>query len=76
LSHTGLIQEIKAGQIDVVVAYKIDRITRYLPDFYEFWKILTRKNGSPSTFVESLKKKGTWDGVNHHHDPCDTDGRN
>lgn len=35
-----LIQEVKAGQVDVVVAYKLDRITRYLPDFYEFWKIL------------------------------------
>ena len=35
-----LIQEVKAGRVDVVVAYKIDRITRYLPDFYEFWKIL------------------------------------
>ena len=37
-----LMQEIKSGQIDVVVAYKIDRITRYLPDFYEFWKILNQ----------------------------------
>ena len=29
-------------QVDVVVAYKIDRITRYLPDFYEFWKVLNQ----------------------------------
>lgn len=37
-----LIQEVKAGQVDVVVAYKLDRITRYLPDFYELWKILNQ----------------------------------
>ncbi len=37
-----LIQEVKAGQVDVVVAYKLDRITRYLPDFYEFWKVLNQ----------------------------------
>ncbi len=35
-----LLAEVRAGNIDVVVAYKIDRISRYLPDFYEFWRIL------------------------------------
>lgn len=37
-----LIQEVQSGHIDVVVAYKIDRITRHLPDFYEFWRILNQ----------------------------------
>lgn len=36
-----LLAEVRAGNIDVVVAYKIDRISRYLPDFYYFWKILS-----------------------------------
>ena len=35
-----LLREVRSGNVDVVVAYKLDRITRYLPDFYEFWKVL------------------------------------
>ncbi len=35
-----LLQEVRAGQIKVVVTYKLDRITRYLPDFYALWKVL------------------------------------
>ncbi|MFT5471421.1 MAG: site-specific DNA recombinase, partial [Verrucomicrobiales bacterium] len=39
-----LCAEIEAGNIDVVVAYKIDRVTRHIGDFYEWWKLLdTRK---------------------------------
>jgi site-specific DNA recombinase len=37
-----LMSDIESGKIDVVVAYKIDRITRSLPDFYEFWRKLER----------------------------------
>jgi site-specific DNA recombinase len=37
-----LIGEINAGNVDVVVTYKIDRITRSLPDFYDFWRMLER----------------------------------
>lgn len=37
-----LLSEIRARNIDVVVAYKIDRISRYLPDFYDFWRTLER----------------------------------
>lgn len=35
-----LLAEVRSGNIDVVVAYKIDRISRCLPDFYEFWRVL------------------------------------
>ena len=35
-----LLSEVRSGNIDIVIAYKIDRISRYLPDFYEFWRIL------------------------------------
>lgn len=37
-----LLSEVRARNVDVVVAYKIDRISRYLPDFYDFWRILER----------------------------------
>lgn len=35
-----LLEEVERGNLDIVVAYKIDRITRSLPDFYEFWRKL------------------------------------
>ena len=35
-----LLAEVRARNVDVVVAYKIDRISRCLPDFYEFWRNL------------------------------------
>lgn len=31
---------VRSGEIKVVVAYKLDRITRSLPDFYDLWKVL------------------------------------
>ncbi len=39
-----LVAEIEAGHVDVVVAYKIDRITRHIGDFYQWWQLLERKN--------------------------------
>lgn len=35
-----VLAEVRAGNIDVVIGYKIDRISRYLPDFYDFWRVL------------------------------------
>ena len=37
-----IMADVENGRIDVVVAYKIDRVTRSLPDFYEFWRRLER----------------------------------
>ena len=31
---------MRAGRVDVIVTYKIDRISRSLKDFYELWEIL------------------------------------
>ncbi len=35
-----LIADFSAGKIDVIVAYKIDRISRSISQFYEVWKLL------------------------------------
>ncbi len=35
-----LLHAIRSGEVKVVVAYKLDRITRSLPDFYALWKVL------------------------------------
>lgn len=34
-----LIDEIEAGNIQAVVVYRLDRLTRSIADFYELWKI-------------------------------------
>lgn len=39
-----LMQDIEAGQIDVVVVYKIDRLTRSLADFVRLIEIFDRRN--------------------------------
>jgi len=35
-----LLRDVRRGEIQVVVAYKLDRISRSLRDFYEFWGVL------------------------------------
>lgn len=39
-----LMGDIRAGKVDIVVVYKIDRISRSLRDFYQFWEILKNHN--------------------------------
>ena len=39
-----LMQDIEAGEIDVVVVYKIDRLTRSLADFVRMIEIFDRRN--------------------------------
>lgn len=35
-----LIEEIEAGNVDVVLVYKIDRLTRSIQDFYKLWEVM------------------------------------
>ena len=35
-----LVQDLSEGKIDAIVTYKIDRISRSLKDFYDFWEVL------------------------------------
>lgn len=35
-----LLRMVKQGEVDVVLVYKLDRISRSLPDFYRFWELL------------------------------------
>lgn len=37
-----LIEAIESGQLDVVLIYKLDRLTRSLKDFYELWEVMKR----------------------------------
>ena len=35
-----LVENVRQGKLDLVIAYKIDRITHSLKDFYDLWDIL------------------------------------
>jgi len=37
-----LLADIEAGKVDIIVAYKIDRISRSISQFYEVWNLLER----------------------------------
>jgi site-specific DNA recombinase len=39
-----LLSDVKGGKIEVVVAYKIDRISRSISQFYEIWNALGKYN--------------------------------
>ena len=52
-----LLAEVRAGNVDVVIAYKIDRISRCLPDFYDFWRVLAQ-HGVTGREAEVLRLLG------------------
>jgi len=35
-----LLGEVRAGNVDMIVVYKLDRISRSLREFYDFWETL------------------------------------
>ena len=50
-----LMTDIEAGQIDVVVVYKVDRLTRALSDFAKLVKVFDRGDVS---FVGAIRRRG------------------
>ena len=50
----GLIQAIKRGEIDVVVTYKLDRVTRSVRDFFDFWQLLEDHGANFVSATESF----------------------
>jgi DNA invertase Pin-like site-specific DNA recombinase len=49
-----LLADIEAGSIDVVIVYKIDRLSRYLPDFAKLIEIFDRHHVSLVSVTESF----------------------
>jgi len=39
-----LIELVKSDEVDVIVVYKLDRLTRSISDFYELWQLLEAHN--------------------------------
>ena len=55
-----LLKDIKAGRVDVVVAYKLDRLSRSLLDFYDLIKVFDAHN---VTFVSVTQHFNTTDAM-------------
>lgn len=51
-----LIEDIKAGKIDVVIVYKIERLVRSIKDFYSLWDLFEAHN---ITFVSARQQFDT-----------------
>ena len=39
-----LLREVRLGNVDMIVVYKLDRISRSLREFYDFWEELQHHN--------------------------------
>jgi site-specific DNA recombinase len=55
-----LLEDVRAGKLDVIVTYKIDRISRSLKDFYDLWETLKAYN---VTFVSATQHFDTSDSM-------------
>jgi DNA invertase Pin-like site-specific DNA recombinase len=53
-----MVRDVRAGKLDAVVTYKIDRVSRTLKDFYKFWEILKAHD---VTFVSATQHFDTSD---------------
>ena len=51
-----LIEDIKAGKLDVVIVYKIERLVRSIYDFYKLWELFQTHN---VTFVSATQQFDT-----------------
>nr|MDA8218849.1 recombinase family protein [Dehalococcoidales bacterium] len=55
-----LMEDVRAGKVDAIVTYKIDRISRSLKDFYDLWEVLKAHN---VTFVSATQHFDTSDSM-------------
>lgn len=53
-SLTHLLADVKAGKVDVIVVYKVDRLTRSLPDFARIVEILDDNDASFVSVTQSF----------------------
>jgi site-specific DNA recombinase len=57
-----LLADIQTGQIDVVVVYKVDRLTRALSDFAKLVDIFDRCSVSFVSITQQFNTTPAWDG--------------
>lgn len=49
-----LMEDVKSGQVDVIVVYKVDRLTRALSDFAKIVDVLDAMLAAPQTTIKEL----------------------
>ncbi len=49
-----LLEDVRQGKLDIVVAYKLDRVTRSLKDFYQLWEVFESHRVSFATASEQF----------------------
>ena len=57
-----LMADIEAGQVDIVVVYKVDRLTRALSDFAKLVEVFDRREVSSSRSPSSSTPPPAWGG--------------
>ncbi len=56
-----LLGDVAAGKIDIIVVYKIDRLTRSLTDFAKLNEILDQNNVSFVAVTQQFTPRRPWD---------------
>ncbi len=54
--------DIAAGKVDVIVVYKVDRLTRALTDFARIVEVLDAKGASFVSVTQALNSTTSMDG--------------
>lgn len=55
-----LLADVKAGLIDVIIVYKIDRLTRSLTDFAKIVDVLDGAGASFVSVTQSVRRQNIW----------------
>ncbi|UJB19205.1 MULTISPECIES: recombinase family protein [Lysobacter] len=55
-----LLEDVRAGRVDIIVTYKIDRLSRNLRDFHKLWDVLAEHNVE---FVSVTQQFNTTDSM-------------
>ena len=62
-----LLEDIKAGKVQIVVVYKVDRLTRSLADFAKIVDVLDLHNASFVSVTQQFNTSPTCCAAHHHH---------
>ena len=57
-----LLADIRTGRIDIVIVYKVDRLTRSLPDFARLVELFDAQDVSFASVTSNLIRRARWDG--------------
>ena len=56
-----LLTEVRAGKVDIIVVYKVDRLTRSLADFAKLVELFDQHSVSFVSVTQSFIRPAAWD---------------